>query len=88
MKIKDAIQVLRTEAVFGRTPSGRSITDYAQNAIVASLEDTKNYEMECLSCKNCSLIMSGLLCPEGCPNCGSKDLTIEINEINEIANGE
>jgi len=78
MKIKDAIGILKAEAGFGRTPSGRSITDYAQNAIRAGLEDTKNYEMECLSCKNCRLIVSGLLCPEGCPNCGSKDLTTEI----------
>jgi len=80
MKIKDLIKVLKAEALFGRTPSGRSINEYAQNALEATLEDTKNYEMECLNCLNCNIIVSGLLCPEGCPNCGSKDLTTEINE--------
>ena len=78
MKIKDAIQDMKAEALLGRTPSGRSITEYAQNAIIASLEDEKNYEMECLLCLNCCIIISGLLCPEGCPNCGSKDLTTDI----------
>jgi hypothetical protein len=80
MKIKDAIQVLKAEAAFGRTPSGRSINEYAQNAIEATLEDEKNYEMECMKCLNCCIILSGLLFPEGCPNCGSKDLETEINE--------
>lgn len=78
MQIKDAISIIKAEALFGRTPSGRSISEYAQNALEASVEDVKNYEMECLMCLNCNIIISGLLCPEGCPNCGSKDLTTDI----------
>ena len=78
MQIKDAISIMKAEASLGRTPSGRSITEYAQDAIQAGIDDTKNYEMECLTCLNCNIIVSGLLCPEGCPNCGSKDLTTDI----------
>ena len=86
MKIKEALPILRAEAIFERTTCGRSVTDYARNAIIASMNDTKNHEMECLFCLNCCIIISGLLCPEGCPNCGSKDMTAEIN--NEINNGD
>jgi len=79
MKIKDAIQIMKIEAIIGRTPTGRSMTDYAVDSIEAALSDEKNYEMECLKCINCGIIQSGLLCAEGCPNCGSKDLTTDIN---------
>ena len=80
MKISDAIDILKTEQIFARTPSGRTITDYALKVIDASLADEKNYEMDCLKCLNCCIIVSGLLCANGCPNCGGHDLTVDINE--------
>ena len=80
MKIKDAIHILKAQLSFERTPKGRSVSEYAKNTIAATLEDEKNYEMECKKCVNCGIILSELLRPEGCPNCGSKDKTIEIIE--------
>jgi hypothetical protein len=72
--------MLKAQKEFQRTPSGRLITEYAVQVIDASLEDTKNYGAEVVKCKNCCIILSSLLVPEGCANCGSKDLTSEINE--------
>ena len=78
MKISDLTDILKTELKFKRTPSGRSITEYACNGIEATLEDEKNLEMDAIRCINCGIILSGLLVPEGCINCGSKDLTADI----------
>lgn len=80
MKISDIIDTLRAEVILKKTPSGRSITDYAVDTLIASLEDKKNHGAEVVECKNCKLIISGLLTPEGCPNCGSKDLTSKIKQ--------
>jgi len=78
MKVSDIIDTLTTEKVFGRTPTGRSITEYGIEAIGATLQDEKNWGMEVMKCLNCAYINSGLQFPEGCPNCGSKDFTVDI----------
>jgi len=78
MKISDVIGILKAERNLKRTPSGRPIVEYAVESINASLSDEKNWDMEVMKCVNCCIIISGLLVPEGCVNCGSKDLTAEI----------
>ena len=77
MKIKDALHILKAELAFEKTPTGRSISEFAIRTIEATLQDTKNYEMQCSFCPNCCIMLSDLLRPEGCPNCGSKDKTTE-----------
>ena len=80
MKVSDSIDILEKQFILERTPKGRSITDYALEAINAALCDEKNHDSEVFQCKNCKYINSGLLYAEGCPNCGSKDLEMNITE--------
>ena len=72
MNISEAINTLKAERAFKRTPCGRSITDLAAQTIDATLDDQKNAEMPVFTCPNCCIIVSSLLVSEGCPNCGLK----------------
>lgn len=83
MKISEILNTMRAERVFGRTPFGRSLTDRALETIDATIEDTKNYGSEAICCKNCHFIGSSLLAESGCPNCGAKDISTDVNK-NEI----
>jgi hypothetical protein len=78
MKISDVIGILQKQKMLERTPKGRPITEKAIEVLNATLSDEKNYHVEAVRCKNCGIISSSLLVPEGCVNCGSKDLTAEI----------
>jgi len=81
MNISEVISILKAELVFKRTPCGRPINDFASESISAAIQDTKNHGYEVVKCKNCCIITSGLLVPDGCPNCGSKDLEHNINNV-------
>jgi hypothetical protein len=72
------------ERVFRRTPLGRPITEYALDSIDAALEDKDNQNQDATVCKNCGMIGSSLLVPEGCNNCGGKDLSTNIITENII----
>lgn len=78
MKISDAIDILTKEQLFGRTPKGRSMSDFAKESVRATLEDQKNYESDVVQCLGCGFIVSSLLVTDGCPNCGVIDLTENI----------
>ena len=80
MKNSDVINTFKAQMDLGRTPSGRTITEYGKNALEATLSDEKNMVMDAIKCKNCCIIVSGLLCPEGCPNCGGHDLESDITQ--------
>jgi len=80
MNILDSIPTMRAEVAFRKTPTGRAITDDAIAFLEAALSDEKNYESEAIKCLNCNLIQSSLLVPEGCVNCGGKDLTTDIKD--------
>ena len=80
MIVSDIFNTLKAEKAFGRTPSGRSITEYAKNAIDATIEDEKNWQAEVMKCLNCNYVNSGLQFPEGCINCGGHDLSSDINQ--------
>ena len=82
MKISENLFILKTESVFKKTPCGRPLTDYAVDVINATLSDEKNYNSEVVQCLNCCIIVSSLLVPEGCVNCGSKDLSTNIDQHN------
>lgn len=75
MKISETIPTIKAQIMFKRTPCGRPITSYALECLESSLTDINNQENESKRCLNCCIIISGLLVPEGCPNCGSKDMT-------------
>lgn len=70
MKISDNIETIQKESVIGRTPKGWPINDYALQCLTSTLEDKKNYDQPIYNCKNCGIIVSGLLVPSGCINCG------------------
>lgn len=74
MKIGEAINLIKAQIVLGRTPKGRPIVKDAIDTLEASLDDNKNWHNDALKCLNCGIIISSLLVPEGCVNCGSKDL--------------
>jgi len=78
MKISEALSIIKTEKAFRKTPIGRTLTEYAIEAIDAALEDTKNYDVEATKCLNCGFLGSSLLFPRGCPNCNSKDISSEV----------
>ena len=78
MNISEVIDIIKAEIVFKRTPSGRSINEYGIESLNAALADQSNYDIEAVKCTNCCIIQSSLLIPEGCPNCGGKDMTTQI----------
>jgi len=78
MRISEILDILKTQVSFQRTLKGRPITEKAVEVINASLEDEKNWGNDAVRCKNCGIILSGLLVPEGCVNCGCKDLSDKI----------
>ena len=80
MNISEVVPTLKAEKTFRKTPSGRPITEYAEQVIEAALSDEKNYEAPAVKCLNCCIILSSLLVPEGCVNCGGKDLTTDITK--------
>jgi rubrerythrin len=80
MKISEAIKTLQAQRNFERTPTGRSIAEYGIDALNAVLDDKKNWENEVIKCLNCCIIMSSLLTPKGCPNCGGHDLTTQVRQ--------
>lgn len=80
MKISEVLNILRAERAFGRTPFGRSLTAIALEVIDATIEDQKNYGSEAICCQNCHFVGSSLLTSTGCPNCGGKDLSTDINK--------
>jgi len=78
MNVNDIVSTLQAEKVLRKTPSGRPITEHAISVIDAILSDEKNYEAPAIQCLNCCIMLSSLLVPEGCVNCGGKDLTTNI----------
>ena len=78
MIIEEALDTLKTEQALKRTPSGRPITDYGAETIAAAISDEKNWGAQVKKCLNCCIIVSSLLVPRGCPNCGSKDMREDI----------
>jgi len=84
MNISEVLNTLKAEIALKRTPIGRPITDYAIEALSAAVEDEKNYDIDAVKCTNCCIIQSSLLVPEGCPSCGSKDLSTEITKADII----
>lgn len=80
MNISDVLNSLNAQKYFGRTIKGRPITEFGENGVEATLQDEKNYGAEAVGCKNCGIILSSLIVPEGCLNCGSKDLTHDLME--------
>jgi len=72
MKIKDNIFAIKAEIISQRTPKGWPINEFALDNLIATLEDKKNYNQPVMNCINCGIIISGLLVPSGCPNCGYK----------------
>jgi len=78
MNINEAITTLKAEVAFRKTPCGRPITEDAIAFLEAAISDDKNYESPAIKCLNCCIIQSGLLVPDGCANCGGKDLTTDI----------
>lgn len=80
MRIVDVLSTLKAERLLKKTPSGRPLTEYAVEAIEASLSDEKNWGSDAISCLNCCIICSSLLMPDGCVNCGGHDLTTDIKD--------
>lgn len=78
MKISEVIPTLKAELGFSRTPSGRSISDYGLEGVRTTLEDSKNWHVDAIKCLNCCIILSSLIVPKGCINCGGQDLTLDI----------
>jgi hypothetical protein len=84
MNISEISTLMYTQGILGRTPKGRLITEYGVNALMAALSDEKNHGVDAVLCKNCGIIMSSLLIPEGCPNCGGNDMTLSIPKSYKI----
>jgi len=78
MIIEEALDTLKTEMALKRTPCGRPINENTVELIKAAISDQKNWGSEVKKCLNCCIIVSSLLVPRGCPNCGNKDMTNDI----------
>ena len=78
MTIQEVLNILIAERNFGRTPTGRSVSEEAIDSISASIKDKKNYHVDAIKCLNCGIILSSILTTKGCVNCGAVDLTTNI----------
>jgi hypothetical protein len=83
MKIADSINLLRAELALERTPTGRSLTEYAKEIVESTIQDEKNYESELTECLGCHFLASILLTSNGCPNCGVVDLKVFYGKIEQ-----
>ena len=81
MKIFEVMSIIKAEKVLKRTPTGRRITEHGVDNLNAMISDEKNWGSKVKKCLNCGIVISELLVPEGCPNCGSKDLTSDIKLV-------
>lgn len=82
MNITEAKNILNTQLVLGKTPKGRSITDYAKEVITSCMNDAGNQNANVSACKNCGIVVSVLLVADGCPNCGGLDFNSDVIEGN------
>ena len=82
MTVRDSINKIKAQILFGRSPEGYCLTKKAIEILEVTLQDEKNLDVEILRCKNCGLIMSVLYSSEGCPNCNGVDLQSDISNIN------
>lgn len=80
MNIREIVRTMMAEVYLRKTPTGRPITEKAIAVLEAALSDKKNYNAPATKCRNCNIIVSSLLVPEGCVNCGGKDLTTDITQ--------
>lgn len=80
MQIQEIISTIKAEIIFRRTVSGRPINEKTLEILKTAIADSKNSSSEAIKCLNCCIINSSLLVPEGCQNCGSKDLSTNINK--------
>ena len=78
MNIFNLQKTLLAESVFTKTPKGWPASEFAVQSVEAALSDEKNMDSDGVQCKNCGLIISILLVGEGCPNCGSVDMTPDV----------
>jgi hypothetical protein len=84
MQIQEIISTIKAQIAFRRTIIGRPINKKALEVLKAAIQDDKNSDSEAIKCQNCCIIQSSLLVPEGCQNCGSKDLTTNINKTDVL----
>jgi hypothetical protein len=84
MQIQEILSTIKAQIVFRRTIIGRPINEKALGILKIAIEDNKNSGSEAIKCLNCCIIQSSLLVPEGCQNCGSKDLTTNINKTDVL----
>lgn len=75
MTIASNLTILRLEKAFERTPTGFPIGEESLEIVRTTIEDTNNHNQPVFSCPNCCIIISSLLVPSGCPNCGYKGKT-------------
>jgi len=80
MNISEVMPILKMQFSFGRTITGRSITEHAVSIVKSSMDDANNQQSDAIQCKNCCIIISSLLAPSGCQNCGSKDMDLNIKQ--------
>lgn len=80
MKIAETITTLKAQINFGKTSTGRSVSEKAIDSIQAAMDDTKNYYVDAIKCLNCNLISSSILTTKGCVNCGAINLTTNIEK--------
>ena len=80
MRISEVTKTIQAQIAMERTSCGRSITQLGVDTCQAVLDDTENYEQDAIKCKNCCIILSSLVIPEGCVNCGCKDVTYDITD--------
>ena len=84
MNISSLQKTLQAEAVFEKSPTGWPLSEHAVQSVQAALSDTKNMDADGVQCKNCGLIISILLVGEGCPNCGSIDMDVDVNQLDVL----
>lgn len=72
----DRDRILKAEAIFERTPIGRSLSKKATQLIKKTIEENE----ELIQCLGCRLIFAVSLSSQGCINCGVENLTLQIKE--------
>ena len=83
MMVSEVLDLIEAEITFSRTPWGRRLHNLAISALRSCWEDEGNHNAEAVQCKNCGIIISKLLNPDGCIYCRYPQMDVNIQTDKE-----
>jgi len=68
------LTLLNSEAVFGKTPTGRQVGESMIFRVKNCVNNPNPEDTQYMNCLNCGFVLEEQYFLAGCPNCGCKDV--------------